>query len=85
MLIPVVVADRLPATDPRLITGFITACTGAMLLTKTSIAVFFYFLYVLSFLAFQIRHHGLLSLGVLGMMGLLLIGFYLIKVLKRRQ
>lgn len=84
MLTPVIQANRLGATDPRFLTGFITVVTGAMLLSRSGIAVFFYFLYVISFLIFQIRHHGVLSLGTLLMLVMLGLGFVLIKVLKRR-
>lgn len=83
MLIPVMQGQRLPASDPRLLTGFITVVTGAMLLTKSGIAVFFYFLYSLSFLIFQIRHHGVLSWGALGMLVILLMGIMLVKNLQR--
>ena len=85
MLWPVIAGIRIHAADPRLMTGFITAATGAMMLTRTRIALFFYFLYVISFLVFQIRHNGFFSLPTLGMLLLLGTGILLIKSLKRKR
>jgi len=85
MLWPVIAANRLHAADPRLITGFITVATGAMMLTRTGIALFFYFLYVVSFLIFQIRHHDILSSMGLLLLAMLAAGIYLLKSLKKRR
>lgn len=55
--------------------GFITIATGAMLLTRTTIAVFFLFLYALTLLVLGMVHHGVMHLPHLAW--LLLLGLCL--------
>jgi hypothetical protein len=69
----------------QLVVGFTTVALGAMLLTESAIAVFFYFLYVLSFLIVQINQSGILSPGSLGMIAMFILGIVLAKSLRIKR
>ena len=61
-MISCVTGGRLTAEESLALPfGFITVATGAMLLTRTAISVFFLFLYAVTILILGIINEGLLS------------------------
>ena len=80
------IGERLPSAGAvQMVTGFSGVAVGAVLLTKHSLAVFFYFCFVLAIAVVQIPGAGLLSFDSLVVLVLLVVGVALIRALPKKR
>ena len=69
----------------QLVTGFSAVAVGAMLLTRHSLSVFFYFCFVLAIAAVQLPMAGLRSLDAFIVLAMLALGGLLIRALPKKK
>lgn len=81
-----VMGERLYAAGAiQLVTGFSSVAVGAMLLTRSGISVFFYFLFVLAIALVQLPVVGFMSFDLLVVLVLLVVGVLMVKALSGRR
>lgn len=86
MMLSCVVGGRLFAGDAlMLVGGFTTVAVGSLLLTQHALALFFYFCYVAAIAILQLPRDGLASSSAAIVLGLFVLGCFLVKVLPKKR